>query len=151
MKREFRKISTLLMVFACGWAQGGTTQWTPQQANEWYRNQPWLLGCNFSPSTAINQLEMWQADTFDLPTIDKELGWAQDLGFNTIRVFLHNLLWKQDAAGFTDRMNRFLEVADKHHIKVLFVLLDSVWDPNPQLGRQREPKKGLHNSGWVQA
>src|SRR5690348_7355397 len=128
-----------------------TSQWSEQQANDWYRNQPWLVGCNFSPSTAINQLEMWQADTFDLPTIDRELGWAQDLGFNTVRVFLHNLLWKQDSAGFTQRIDRFLEVADKHHIRVLFVLLDSVWDPYPHLGKQREPKPGLHNSGWVQA
>jgi hypothetical protein len=151
MKAPLQKIALLLVVLAFGWARGATTQWTPRQANDWYRNQPWLVGCNFSPSTAINQLEMWQAETFDLPTIDRELGWAEDLGFNTIRVFLHNLLWKQDAPGFLQRMDQFLHVADKHHIKVLFVLLDSVWDPNPQLGKQREPKKGLHNSGWVQA
>ncbi len=71
-------------------------RWTPQQANEWYDAQPWLVGCNFLPSTAINQLEMWQPETFDATTIDRELGWAQSLGFNTVRVFLHNLPWQDD-------------------------------------------------------
>jgi hypothetical protein len=125
--------------------------WSAKQANEWYASQPFLVGSNFIPSTAINQLEMWQADTFDLPTIDRELGWAQSLGMNTMRVFLHNLLWQQDSAGFLRRMDQFLQVADKHHIRIMFVLLDSVWDPNPKLGKQRDPRPHVHNSGWVQA
>jgi hypothetical protein len=132
-------------------AAAPATPWTAKQANDWYARQPWLVGSNFIPSTAINELEMWQADTFDLPTIDRELGWAQDLGMNTMRVFLHNLLWQQDSAGFLRRMEQFLQIADKHHIRILFVLLDSVWDPYPKLGKQREPKPHLHNSGWVQA
>ena len=109
------------------------------------------MGSNYIPSTAINELEMWQPDTFDLPTIDRELGWAQALGMNTMRVFLHNLLWQQDSQGFLRRMDQFLEVADKHHIRIMFVLLDSVWDPRPHLGKQHEPKPHIHNSGWVQA
>ena len=112
---------------------------------------PWLVGCNFAPSTAINQLEMWQADTFDPVTIDRELGWAEDLGFNSVRVFLHHMLWEQDAPGFLTRMEQFLAIADRHHIGVMFVLFDAVWDPFPQLGKQRAPKPGLHNSGWVQS
>jgi hypothetical protein len=125
--------------------------WTAERANAWYAKQPWLVGSNFIPSTAINQLEMWQVDTFDLPTIDRELGWAQSLGMNTMRVFLHNLLWKQDSAGFLKRMDECLAVADKHHIRIMFVLLDSVWDPKPYLGKQRQPRPHVHNSGWVQA
>jgi hypothetical protein len=125
--------------------------WTAENANAWYAQQPWLVGSNFVPSTAINQLEMFQADTFDLPTIDRELGWAEGLGMNTMRVFLHNLLWQQDSAGFLKRMDQFLAVADKHHIRILFVLLDSVWDPRPHLGKQHDPRPHVHNSGWVQA
>ncbi len=94
---------------------------------------------------------MWQADSFDLPTIDRELGWAESLGMNTMRVFLHNLLWQQDSAGFLKRMDQFLAAAEKHHIRIMFVLLDSVWDPNPHLGKQREPRPHVHNSGWIQA
>jgi hypothetical protein len=126
-------------------------QWTPAQANAWYAKQPWLVGCNFAPSTAINQLEMWQADTFDPATIDRELGWAEGLGFNSVRVFLHNLLWTQDEKGFCERIDRFLAIAARHHISVMMVPLDGVWDPYPRLGKQREPRPHVHNSGWVQA
>ncbi len=140
----------LLGVSSTAWAAAPST-WSRKQANEWYAHQPWLVGSNFITSTAINELEMWQADTFDLPTIDRELGWAETLGMNTMRVFLHNLLWQQDAEGFLRRMEQFLQVAEKHHIRILFVLLDSVWDPSPKLGKQREPRPHVHNSGWVQA
>jgi hypothetical protein len=125
--------------------------WPAARANQWYSQQAWPVGSNYISSTAINELEMWQPDTFDLPTIDRELGWAQSLGMNTMRVFLHNLLWQQDSQGFLHRMDQFLEVADKHHIKIMFVLFDSVWDPQPHLGKQRAPKPHVHNSGWVQA
>jgi len=94
---------------------------------------------------------MWQADTFDLPTIDRELGFAEGLGMNTMRVFLHNLLWQQDSQGFLQRMDQFLQIADKHHIRITFVIFDSVWDPYPKLGKQREPRPHVHNSGWVQS
>ena len=94
---------------------------------------------------------MWQADTFDPQQIDKELGWAQDIGFNSMRVFLHDLLWEQDSKGFLQRMDQFLTIADKHHIRILFVLFDSCWDANPHLGKQRDPIPGVHNSGWMQA
>ena len=94
---------------------------------------------------------MWQADTFDPATIDRELGWAEGLGFNSVRVFLHDLLWEQDAPGFLARMDQFLAIADRHKIGVVFVVFDAVWDPAPQLGKQRDPKPGLHNSGWVQS
>ena len=126
------------------------TVWTPAQANAWYTKQPWLAGSNYAPYNAINQLEMWQAETFDPQTIDKELGWANGLGFNTMRVFLHDKLWVQDPEGFLKRLETFLTLCQKHNIRPMLVLFDSVWDPHPQLGKQPEPKPGLHNSGWVQ-
>ncbi|GAA4801609.1 hypothetical protein GCM10023231_32970 [Olivibacter ginsenosidimutans] len=125
--------------------------WSKEEANAWYEKQPWLVGCNFSPSTAINQLEMWQAESFDTTTINRELGWAADLGFNTVRVYLHDLVYEQDSTGFLGRMDTFLKLASAHHIKPLFVLFDSCWDPYPKLGKQRDPKPHVHNSGWVQS
>jgi hypothetical protein len=125
------------------------TKWSIEKANQWYRSQPWLRGCNFIPSTAINQLEMWQADTFDPQTIDRELGWAADLGFNVMRVYLYDLVWHQDAAGFKARINQYLTISEKHNIKTIFVLFDDCWHDNPQLGKQPEPQPGVHNSGWV--
>jgi hypothetical protein len=94
---------------------------------------------------------MWQAGSFDPKTIDRELGLAESLGFTSVRVFLHDLLWQQDAKGFTRRMDDFLALAHKHHIGVMFVLFDSCWDPDPKLGKQRDPKPHVHNSGWMQS
>jgi len=125
--------------------------WTADQANAWYAQQGWLVGPNYTPATAINQLEMWQEDTFDPETIDRELGWAADLGMNTARVYLHDLVYEQDSAGFIDRIDRFLELADKHGIRPLLVFFDSCWDPFPAAGKQRAPKPHVHNSGWVQS
>ncbi|RSK48450.1 cellulase family glycosylhydrolase [Hymenobacter rigui] len=125
-------------------------RWSVERAQAWYRQHPWLSGANFTPSTAINQLEMWQADTFDPATIDKELGWAEGIGFNTMRVFLHSLAWQQDPQGFKKRVSDYLAIADKHHIQTMLVFFDDCWDETPKPGRQPAPKPGIHNSGWVQ-
>ena len=86
-------------------------RWTPTVAREWFAALPWLVGCNFTPSNAINQLEMWQADSFDLATIDRELGLAASVGMNAVRVYLHDLLWLDDAEGFVGRVDAFLGLA----------------------------------------
>ncbi|WNO53555.1 cellulase family glycosylhydrolase [Stakelama saccharophila] len=126
-------------------------RWTAEQAKTWYAGQPWQVGANYVPSNAINQIEMWQPATFDPKRIDQELGWAENMGMTTMRVFLHDLLWDQDPNGFARRIDTFLAIADKHHIKPLFVLFDSCWDPDPKLGPQHPPIPGVHNSGWVQS
>src|SRR5437870_132278 len=128
--------STLVLLCPAALAR---ERWTAEQANAWHARTPWFVGCNYGPAYAINQLEMWQAETFDPAAIDRELGWAEGLGFNSVRVFLHHLLWEQDSKGFLDRMEKFLDIAEKHHIGVVFVLFDSVWDPHPRLGKQRAP------------
>jgi Cellulase (glycosyl hydrolase family 5) len=150
-----RSAFIILFVLASG---AGFTQtskavrsiWTKEQANEWYAKQPWLVGANFLPSSAINQLEMWQAETFDTTTISRELKWAASIGMNTMRVFLHDLLHKQDPAGFKKRIGIFLKIAARYKIRPLFVLFDSCWDPFPRPGKQHNPGPFLHNSGWVQ-
>jgi hypothetical protein len=129
----------------------GRAKWTEKEAKTWYAKQGWLVGANFNPSTSINQLEMWQAETFDTATINRELGWAESIGMNTARVYLHDLLHQQDSIGFYHRLETFLVLANKHGIKPLFVLFDSCWDPFPRLGKQRDPKPHVHNSGWVQS
>jgi hypothetical protein len=126
-------------------------RWTAAMANDWYRDRAWPVGCNFIPSSAVNQLEMWQAETFDPEAIDRELGWAGGLGFNAARVFLHDLPWSTDASGLLERMERLLGIAAGHGISVMFVLFDGVWDPEPASGRQRPPRPHIHNPGWVQS
>jgi len=125
--------------------------WTKQQANDWYKKQGWLVGADFLPSTAINQLEMWQAETFDSATIDRELGWAHNIGMNVMRVYLHDLAWQEDPEGFKNRMNRYLAISTKNQIKTLFTIFDDCWNPDPAIGKQPDPKAGIHNSGWVRS
>jgi hypothetical protein len=132
-------------------ARAQAARWTEQKANDWYGRQPWLVGSNYVPKSAINQLEMWQEETFDPAEIDKEMGWAEAMGMNTMRVFLHDLLWERDSVGFQNRIEQFLTIAEHHHVRPMLVLFDSCWDPLPHLGLQHPPIPGVHNSGWVQS
>lgn len=155
MKLNNRSFITLLLLAASfSVVQAQKRQpapvWTASKANAWYAGHKWINGANFTPSTAINQLEMWQAETFDHKTIDRELGFAEAIGFNTMRVFLHSMAWQQDPKGFKDRVDQYLKIADKHHIQTILVFLDDCWNPNAKTGKQPEPKTGIHNSGWVQ-
>lgn len=126
-------------------------RWSTTKVNDWYRQQPWLFGANYVPANAINELEMWQVETFDPATIDKELGWAEEMGVNTLRVFLHDLAYQQDPEGFKKRISEFLAICERHKIRPMLVLFDSCWDPFPKLGKQHEPTPGVHNSGWLQS
>jgi hypothetical protein len=146
-----RKLLFILLLFAQAAVAQSPRIWTAKQANDWYAKQGWLVGANFLPGTAINQLEMWQADSFDTATINRELGWAENIGFNTLRVFLHNLVWDNDASAFKKRINTFLNIAARHHIKPIFVFFDDCWNPEPVYGKQPDPKQGVHNSGWMRS
>ena len=128
---------------------GKYERWTQEQAQAWAKDQPWLRGANFNPSTAINQLEFWQEETFDPETIDRELGWAESIGFNCMRVYLHHVAWEVDKEGFKERMNEYLTMAKKRNISTIFVFFDDCWNPTYSAGKQPDPKPGVHNSGWV--
>ncbi|MBK1879321.1 hypothetical protein [Pelagicoccus mobilis] len=125
--------------------------WTIEEIKNWQESQPYRVGANFVPSSAINQLEMWQKESFDPETIDRELGFAEDVGMNAMRVYLHDLLWEQDSSGFCERIDRYLEIADRRGISTMFVIFDDCWNQSFALGTQPEPKPFTHNSGWVQS
>jgi len=141
----------MLALSAAALAQDVEGRWPEAKANAWYAKQPWLVGANFVPADAINELEMFQAATFDPAEIDREFGWAESIGMNTMRVFLQDQLWEQDPEGFKHRLDVFLGIAAKHHIRPLLVLFDSCWETDPHLGPQHPPIPGVHNSGWVQS
>ena len=147
-------ILATVSILATGCRQGEkpvtpSTRWTPEEATAWYAEQGWRSGCNYVPATAVNQIEMWSADTYDHAQIDKELGWAGELGFNTMRVFLSSVVWSHDAEGLKKRMDDFLDICKSHGIKPFFVFFDDCWDPESSYGPQRAPVPGKHNSGWV--
>ena len=126
-------------------------RWSAEKANAWYAKQPWIVGADYLPSDAINQLEMFQAATWNPALNDRELALGESIGMNTMRVFLQDQLWQQDPEGFKKRLDEFLAIAARHHIRPILVLFDSCWDPLPKLGPQHAPVPGIHNSGWVQS
>lgn len=140
-------LTTFMFLTSCGKDKG---QWSEDGIWEWYDARPWMLGSNFIPSSAINQIEMWQKSSWDPETIDRELGYAEELGMNSMRVFLNYLVWKEEGEAFLERIDTFLDLTEKHGMSVLFVLLDDCWDPEPHYGKQKEPVPYIHNSGWVQ-
>lgn len=145
-------LANVLFFYSCNTQQQEAKvreAWTKEQANNWYKNWGWLRGSDFLPSTAINQLEMWQAETFDTATINRELGWASSIGMNAMRVYLHHVAWEVDSAGFKNRMDQYLKIANDHGIFTIFVFFDDCWNPTYKAGKQPEPKPGVHNSGWV--
>jgi len=148
---RFRSFALSLAALALTVPSIAQARWTVEKANAWYAGQPWLVGANYIPSDAINQLEMFQAATFNPAINDRELGLAEAIGMNTMRVFLQDQLWQQDPKGFTQRLDAFLTIAAKHHIRPMLVLFDSCWEANPHLGPQHPPIPGVHNSGWVQS
>jgi hypothetical protein len=151
MKYKFSIIVTagILLFVMSVQAQNSSKRWSETQAKQWSAENGWLRGGNFNPSTAINQLETWQAESFDPTTIDRELGWAQGIGLNCMRVFLHHVAWEVDKEGFKKRMDQYLSIANKHGIKTIFVFFDDCWNATYQAGKQPDPKPGVHNSGWV--
>lgn len=124
-------------------------RWSTNDAQRWSKSWGWLRGANFQPSTAVNQLEMFQAETFDTLTIDRELGWAENIGMNCMRVFLHHVAWENDKEGFKNRLEKYLEISWKHKIGTIFVFFDDCWNRTYKAGVQPEPRIGIHNSGWV--
>ncbi len=126
-------------------------RWPAERAQAYAAARPWPVGANYINRDAINQLEMWQAETFNPAQINEELGWAAAIGMNSMRVYLHNLVWEQDSSGFLERIEQYLELASGHGMSTTLVLWDAVWDPVAELGEQPTPRPRVHNSGWVQS
>lgn len=132
-------------------SSSSASTWSPERARSWERARGWRVGCNFVPSTAWNPIQQWRAETFDLPTIERELDWSARLGFTSHRVFLHDLVWREDPVGLLARLDRFLDLAAARRIGILPVLFDGVWNPHPKPGVQPPPRRRVHNAGWVQS
>ncbi len=146
------QILTAFIIFALSQhanAQNERAVWGKEKANEWYKHYGWLRGCDFIPHTAINQLEMWQAATFDTAAVSLDLKYAQSIGLNCMRVFLHHAAWEADKAGFKKRVATYLDIAHKHGVITMFVFFDDCWNESYHTGTQPLPKPGIHNSGWI--
>lgn len=153
-----KRLGLLVLQIALAWvlcsdvyAQGVSGRWSEERVNAWYAEKGWPVGCNYVTSTAINSIEMWQGETFDPKTIDREMKWAESLGFNTIRIFLNALVYEDDPAGFKKRFERVLRILDKHGMRALVTFFTNGGKPDGKLGKQMDFVKGLHSPGWKQS
>lgn len=127
-------------------------RWSRERAGAWWQAQPWLMGANYVPSNAVNDVEMWMKDTFDPELIRRELTWAAQAGMNTMRVFLSYHVWLNERQAFLDTFESFLRIADECGHVVLPILFDDcAFDSgaDPVYGRQPDPIPCVHNSRWV--
>lgn len=153
MKQLLIYCAALLFAVSCSKPETEIAgRWSTERAAAWYAGHDWPVGFNYVAATAINQFEMWQAETFDPETIEHEMTLAEGLGFNTVRIFLHDLVWEADPAGFRERIDRFLTICDAHGLQaiVTFFTNGGRFD-NPKLGPQPEAVQGVHNSQWIQS
>jgi hypothetical protein len=123
-------------------------RWPLQRARKWAEETGWLCGFNFLPSTAVNFIDMWHRQTFDRETINRELGWASEIGFNSLRTNLQFVLWQEDADDYLERVEQFLQIASRHGLRTIFCLFDDCGfsGGRPDSGRQADPVPGVHNS-----
>jgi hypothetical protein len=130
----------------------GTQRWPKEAAWAWFNRQPWPLGFNYIPATAINTTEMWQRETFDPRTIEREMGAAAFAGFNCARVFIQYLVWENDPEGLKARMRILMQIAAHHRIRVIWVLFDDCafgTMTEPFLGKQPAVIPGEYANGWT--
>ncbi|MCQ2181767.1 MAG: hypothetical protein MJY50_06895 [Bacteroidales bacterium] len=150
-KSAFMALATAISVMSCSTgSREADGRWSAEYARQWYEDMEWPVGCDYIPAYAGNQLQMWGAGTWDPEAIDRELGWAEDLGFNTVRIFLHHKLWEDDRDGFFSRIDEFLEIADSHDISSLVTLFTNGGSEERFIGEDISPVKGIHNSIWAQ-
>lgn len=130
-------------------------RWTEEQAWKWYKAQPWPVGFNYVAGYAVNSIDMWQDSTFDPAYIDREFAFSDKLGFNTVRVFLSDFVYKNEPEAFKKNLNTFLDIAKKHGLRVIVTFFTNggketqPWPP--KMGKQPEPVKGSHGGTWQQS
>ncbi|MBO4447252.1 MAG: hypothetical protein J5764_03905 [Bacteroidales bacterium] len=121
-------------------------QWSERQARDWWALQEWPVGCCMVPGTCVNQYDIWQAETFDIASISTEFALCRSLGFNLVRIYLHEDLWFRNAAGFKERIGEVLDIAERNGIRLTFTFCTNGGSSRPVMdGKQ------VRGAGWAQS
>eukprot|EP01064_Diplonema_japonicum_P030929 TRINITY_DN538_c1_g2_i1.p1 TRINITY_DN538_c1_g2~~TRINITY_DN538_c1_g2_i1.p1 ORF type:complete len:452 (+),score=54.52 TRINITY_DN538_c1_g2_i1:48-1358(+) len=151
--REARRKSSIMKIHGNTMVESLTvrSRWSVEEAWAWQKKVGWMIGGNFVPSNAVNQIQMFSEEGFDVTLIEKEIKIAAKKGnMNAMRVFLHNLLFEDNKEAYFTRLDKYLEISARHGVKTIFVFFDACWRATAHLGRQPTPIPHTHNSGWVQ-
>ena len=120
---------------------------TPMQASVPANTSTWI-GANYTPAYAANQIQMWHE--FKPEVIESELTAAvKYFGINTLRVYLHNIVYDTEKEVFLERIEEFLKICDRHGIKPGFVFFDDCWNHVGITIDTLPPVDGRHNGRWA--
>jgi hypothetical protein len=104
-----------------------------------------IRGANYVPSHASTSVAAWAR--YDADRIDRELGYAERLRLNSLRVFLQYVVYERDPADFLLKLEDFVVRCDRHGIRPLFVLFDSCFGEEPSLEKADSPA-WVNNPGF---
>ena len=146
-------------------------RWSKEQAWSWYEHRPWVMGVNYVPSITLLGTELWQEDTHDdvMRSVRSEFELMQDIGLNSVRMFLPFHIWYYDRDRFLDRIDSFLDQLSQKDITMMPVIFNDCVDfgrpkdITPQLprgwqvydighhgGHKANPFTGeRENTGWI--
>lgn len=125
-----------LVVGVLAWGCGGTML-APDYAA--------IRGANYVPSWASTSIGAWK--NYDPEQTDRELGYAERLRLNSVRVFLQYVAYEDDPAGFVRKLEDFVGRCDRRGIRPLFVLFDSCFGDEPSMAKIDSPT-WVNNPGF---
>jgi len=106
-----------------------------------------VRGANYIASYARNAAEVWSK--FDPEILDRELGYAQSLGLNSVRVWLDYWPYEADPTLMLSRLEHFLKLCDKHELQVMLVLFDSCATKTEEQLQKKEQTVDPHWKHWA--
>ena len=114
----------------------------------------WIRGANYVPSYATTDVEIWLH--YDPDAIERELGYAEHLKLNSLRVFLQYLVWEHDPETFMANLEDFVTRCARRGIRPMLVLFDSCFGTDPSLESSgfwvaNPGPSRMHRNFWPQA
>ena len=95
-----------------------------------------------------NRVDQWQELGFEerFKTTEEELKLMQETGFNTVRLILEYVVWKEEHDGFMERFDRYLSLCAKYGMSCMIVLANDCMPPKTE--RWKMPYIGEQTYDW---
>ena len=103
----------LLFFLPAAQAKSGGIKFAPDYSD--------MRGFNYNPISAKNGDDKWIS--YNHAEIDRDMGYAQRMKLNAVRMFLSYKAWTADRAGYDAKLKDFTRTAFAHHIGVMFVVV----------------------------
>ena len=123
-------------------------RWSEQRVWDWYNSRPWMRGCNYMSADCANRIDQWQSLGFEerMQTTEEELALMEKTGFNSIRIILEFVVWRDEHDSFLERFDRYLERCAAHGISCMVTLANDCMPPKNEFWK--EPQIGEQHYDW---